>query len=279
MKNEEALWRDFSKNGFDVIKKWWKTNFWRAAFQPRQTQKLLGRWLTTATHMRTVQDRNHQNYEQMIAFCVKRSSKKDRFEALKIVAETNASSLLKYFTPYLKDMEMVTVLNRAADYKSWSVVQLLKDYDAPHSSVNATLELAAECGNLDVVKALKDNASEHHVGKALSAASSKGHVAVVSCLLPSCTNETIFPALVAAAKANRKDIVEELAPLLSVEELSAAKQQSQTREAALWPSHFEDRKYPSAQTIDIIDRYILRYTLEQETVNHGQTASTPKRKM
>ncbi len=275
MKNEEDLWRDFSANGFDVIKKWWKTNFWRTAFQPRQTQKLLGRWLTTATHMRTVQDHNHQNYEKMIAFCVKRSSKKDSFEALKIIAETNAASLLKYFTPHLKGVEVVTVLNRAADYKSWSVVQLLKDYDTPHSSVNATLELAAGCGNLEVVKALKDNASMHHVGKALSAASSKGHTAVVSYLLPSCTNETIFPALVAAAKANRKEIVEELAPLLSVEELLAAKKQSQMRNIPRCPSDFEDRKCPSAQTIDIIDCYILRYTLEQKT----QSAEpAPKRK-
>lgn len=278
MKNEEKLWRDFSTNGFDVVKKWWKTNFWRVSLQPKQTRKMLGCWLTTATHMRTCQDRNHQNYEQMIAFCVKRSSKKDRFEALKIVAETNASSLLKHFTPYLKDIDMVTVLNRAADYKSWSVVQLLKDYDAPHSCVNATLELAAECGNLEVVKALKDNASAHHIGKALFAAASKGHTAVVLYLLPSSTNETIFPALVAAMKDNRKQIVEELAPLLSVEELSAAKQQSQTRDAPMWPSHFEDRKYPSAQTIDIIDRYILRHTLAQQT-NVAEPAPKRKSKM
>lgn len=274
MKNEKKLWRDFSTNGFEVVKKWWKTNFWRVSLQPKQTRKMLGCWLTTATHMRTCQDRNHQNYEQMIAFCVKRSSKKDRFEALKIIAETNASSLLKHFTPYLKDIDMVTVLNRAADYKSWSVVQLLKDYDAPHSPINATLELAAGCGNLEVVQVLKDNASIHHVGKALSAASLAGHHAVVGCLLPYCTVEEIYPALVSALKRNHEQIVENLLPLLPIEELMSAKNHAMQKDASLIYERF-----PSESTMEIIDRYILRHTLEQQTANNGQTAPTSKRRM
>lgn len=273
--DDQVLWRDFSQNGFEVVKKWWKTNFWRAALQRDKTQKMLQGWLETSVHMHTCQKENHQNYEQMIDFCAKRTPPKHHIEALKIIAETNAEHLLPYFTPYLDGVDVVNILNRAADYKSWSVVQSLKDYDAPQSPINETLELAAKCGNLEVVKTLHKNASVHHIGKALRGASSAGHTAVVSYLLPSCTNETIFPALLSAMKANRKNIVDELAPLLSVEELSAAKDQSQIREKKMWPSHFEDRKYPSAQTIDIIDRYILRHTLEQQTQSE---TSTPKRK-
>lgn len=275
MVDNEVLWRDFSRNGFDIIKKWWKTNFWRAAFQREWSQKTFQLWLEKSVHMHTFQKEKHQDYEQMIDFCVKRVPPKNHTEALKIIAETNAEHLLSYFAPYLKNADVVTVLNRAADYKSWSVVQALKDYDAPQSPINETLEVAASCGNLEVVKALHSNASAHHIGKSLRSAASKGHTAVVSYLLPSCTNETIFPALLSAMKANRKDIVEELAPLLSVEELSFAKQQSQVRDTPMWPSHFEDRKYPSAQTIDIIDRYILRHTLEQQTLSE---APIPKRK-
>lgn len=274
MKNEEDLWRAFSKNGFDVIKKWWKTNFWRTTFQPRQTQKLLGSWLTSATHMRTCQDRDHQKYEQMIAFCVKRSSNKDRIEALKIVAETNAETLLKYFAPYFKDMEMVNILNRAADYKSWSVVQQLKDYDAPQSPINATLELAAGCGNLEVVKALKDNASVHHLGKALRAASFGGHHTVVTCLLPSCTIESVYPSLVSALKRNHERIVEDLLPLLSVEELTAAKNES----LQVDQSRIYDRS-PLDSTMEIVDRYVLHHTLEQQVQIHNPNTPTPKRKM
>lgn len=265
MVDNEALWRDFSQNGFEVVKKWWRTNFWRTVFDREQTQKTFKVWLEKAVHMHTFQEKNHHNYKQMIDFCVKRTPPQYHTEALKIIAQTNAEHLLAHFTPYLEGADVVTVLNRAADYKSWSVVQSLKDFDAPQSPINSTLELAAACGNLEVVKVLHANASAHHIGKSLSAAASKGHTAVVSYLLPSCTNETIFPALVAATKANRKQIVEELAPLLSVEELSAAKQQSQIRDTPMWPSHFEDRKYPSAQTIDIIDRYILHHTLAQQT--------------
>lgn len=274
MFNSEALWRDFSENGFNVVKNWWKTNFWRAAFQRENTKKILQIWLERSVHMHTCQKEKHQDYEHMINFCVKRVPPKCQTEALKIIAETNADHLLSHFTPYMEGVDLVNVLNRAAEYKSWSVVETLKDYDNPQSDVNATLELAASYGNLEMVKMLQESASSHHIRRSLLSASSFGQTAVVSHLLPLCTNETIFTALVAAMKSNRMQIVEQLAPLLSVEDLSSAKQQSQMRNTQVFPD-FEYRTYPLAETLDIIDRYLLRHTLEQQTQSE---APTPKRK-
>lgn len=274
---EEHLWRNFSNHGFDFVKKWWKTNFWRAALQPQKLQNLLGHCLVTAVHMRTFQEKNHQQYDQMIEFCVKRSSTAHKMEALKIVAKTNATDLLKYFTPHLKNTPVVTILNIAADHKHWSIVQALQHLDTPQNPINATLKLAAQCGNLEVVKTLQDYATLNQMGQALRAASHAGHTAMVEHLLSMCDNRDVLPALVDALQRDWIPIVELLAPLLSLKELEIAK--SEALKGVELDFSVKNR-YPSPSTIASIDQYIFGCILHQAIEEDAHIAPPPpKRKM
>ena len=275
MSDSEYLWRNFSEQGFPFVKKWWKINFWRAAFQPQKYQDTLGYCLVNAVQMQTFQKIKHEQYEQMIEFCVKRSSSACKMEALKIIAETNATPLLKYFAPHLNNLPLAKVLNTAAERQHWSVVQALQSHDAPQNPINVTLELAAKCGNFEVVKMLEDHATSNQIGKALGAASDMGHLEVVKHLVSRCDNRDILPALVNALQRDRNNIVELLTPLLSVAELEIAKVEARK---GIELDFSVKNRYPAQSTIDIVDRYILRNTLQQETANHSPAAA-PKRKM
>lgn len=264
MTDKETLWRNFTNHGFSTIEKWWKVNWWRASFQPQKTKSMFGYWLEMASHRRSFADHNgqHAEFEKMIAFCVKRTSSSHIYEALKLVAKNNDTHVVDYFVPHLQGVEMGNILNIAAERNHWSIVHALHQHDKPNNPINATLELAAKCGNLQVVKTLKSSASCAHIGAALVGAARHGHPEIVSLLLPLCDTRDHLPALVQALLRNQKEIAELLVTNLSIEELKVAKSEALK---GCKSSISQEHNVPTHETMEIVERFILRETLSEHT--------------
>lgn len=281
--NELDKLRDgFRSEGFAFVRKWWRTNWWRSLAQSAETKKTFDGLLSTSVLASPQFSLSSpEDCKNLANFALKRATSSCIQEMLKIVAEKNDTQMLEVFLPHIqsKNINVAFALNKAADLKHWGVVGRLNTYDQPHNPLNATLKIAAASGNLEVVKALIPFANATKHGDAFVSAAAQGHLPVIHALLPHIDEQWLHIGLVEAVARSQTPIVEALVDRLSIASLALVRAQAcnggYNDGSELW----EKRKTPNPETLEVIDRYILREKLSLTAAETAKSSTPSRRKM